>query len=75
MFFPVTGTLFFLTLNSPSSVSSGDGDYGGPVSTRGAFEFGNSYIYSVYVSTIQKDICVQCTVKLYIHLHPCSCAY
>ena len=47
---PVTGTLSFLTLYSPSSISSGD-DYGGPVSTRGAFEFGNGYINVLRVST------------------------
>ena len=50
---PVTGTLSFLTLYSPSTVSSGDDDYSGPVSTgTSAFAFGNSYIYNVYVSTI-----------------------
>ena len=49
---PVTGTLSFLTLYSPSTVSSGDDDYSGPVSTGGAFEFGDGYIYSVYVSML-----------------------
>ena len=53
--YPVTGTLSFLTLNSPSTVSSGDDNYGGAVSTRGAFDFGGGYIYNVHVSTVQKD--------------------
>ena len=56
-YFPVTGILSFLTLYSPSTVSSGDSYYGGPVSTEGAFEFGDGYVYSVYVSTVQKDAC------------------
>ena len=56
--FPFTGTLSFLTLYSPSTVTRGDEDYGGRVSTGGGFEFGNGYIYSVYVSTVQKDTCV-----------------
>ena len=76
--FSITGTLFFLTLNSSSTVSSGDDNYGGPVSTGGAFEFGNSYIYNVYVSSIQTDTRVHrtiCSCKLHIHLqaYPCSC--
>ena len=50
---PVTGTLSFLTLNFPAIVASGDDYYGSSVSTVGAFEFGNGYIYNVYVSTVQ----------------------
>ena len=62
VYFPVTGTLSFLTLYSPSTVSSGDDNYGGSVSTEGAFEFGDGYVYSVYVSTVQKGTCVQGTI-------------
>ena len=58
VYFPVTGTLSFLTLHSPSTLASGDDNYGGFVSTGGAFEFGDGYIYSVYVSTVQKDACI-----------------
>ena len=68
---PVTATLSFLTLNSPLTVSSGDDDYAGPVSTGTGFQFGDGYIHSVYVSIIQKDAyvyCTICSVKLYIHL-------
>ena len=45
-------------------MSSGDQTHGGPVSTGGAFEFGNGHIYSVYVSTVQKDTCVHIHVTI-----------
>ena len=53
MVFPVTGTLPFLTLYSASTVTRGDEYFGGPVSTLGTFEFGDGYVKSVYVSTVQ----------------------
>ena len=64
-YFPVTGRLSFLTLNSPSTLASGDDNYGvgDSVSTGGAFEFGDGYIYSVFVSTIQTDMY---TISVYV---------
>ena len=67
VYFPVTGTLPFLTLNSSSTVSSGDDNYGGSVSTGAAFEFGDGYIYSVYVSTVQNDTCIRAYIHAYVH--------
>ena len=61
-YFSVTGTLPFLTLHSPSTVSSGDDYYGGSVSTGRRFKFGDGYVHSVYVSTVQKDTCVHCVL-------------
>ena len=59
--FPVTERLSFLTLYSPSTVSSGDEYYAGPVSTgTSSFEFGDDYIYSVYVSKTVH--CIMCSV-------------
>ena len=66
--FPVTGTLPFLTLFSPLTVSSGDEYYGGPVSTGlgRRFRFGDGNDFRVYVSTVQNDTC--CT-GYYLLLH------
>ena len=61
MVFSVTGTLSFLTLYSPSTFS-GDDNYVGPVSTGEAFEFGDGYIYSVYVSNVQ-------TIHVYLYMY------
>ena len=33
------------------------------MSTGGAFEFGDGYIYSVYVSTVQKDTLLSVDVR------------
>ena len=73
--FPVTGTLSFLTLYSPSTISRGNDYYGGRVSTGGAFEFGNGYIYSVYVSTVQKDTCVHKHVSVNVRYMCILCVY
>ena len=63
--FSVTGTLSFLTLNSPSTVSRGDDNYGGSVSIGGTFEFGNGYISSVYVSTVHAKgyMCTRTSIR------------
>ena len=63
-YFPVTGTLSFVTLYSPSTLTSGDENYGGFLLTRTGFMFGNDYVYSIFVSAVQniKDTFVQGTI-------------
>ena len=61
----VIGTLNFVTLISPTSLSRIDDTSSSPISTYGAFPFGTGYVNSVYVRTHSVHVRVH---KMYIPL-------
>ena len=69
VYFLVTGRLSFLTLYRATTLSRGFDSY--PVSTGGAFQFGDGYVYSVYVSTVEKDTCVHCVLSFSLVINVC----